>query len=57
MPHEFLYQHHRTYHQYYNNGMGLNRTKVAWHGTPVRTGLHELHDSFLDVMHHGLPYR
>ena len=39
MPHEFLYQHHRTYHQYYNRGMGLNRTSVSWHGTPIRTGL------------------
>ncbi len=37
MPHEFLYQHHRTYHQYYNQGMGLNRTSVQWYGTPVRT--------------------
>lgn len=37
MPHEFLYHHHRTYRQYYNGGMGMNRTKVHWHGTPVRT--------------------
>ena len=39
MPNEWLYQHHRTYHQSYNMGMGLNRTKVLWHGTPVRTDL------------------
>ena len=30
MPNEFLYRHHRTYYQFYNNGMGLNRTKVHW---------------------------
>ena len=39
MPHEFLYQHHRTYHQYYNGGMGLNRTSVHWYGQPVHTAL------------------
>lgn len=37
MPHEFLYKHHRTYHQYYNQGMGLNRTSVHWYGTPVKS--------------------
>jgi hypothetical protein len=30
MPHEFLYQHHRTYHRYYNGGQGLTRTSVIW---------------------------
>ena len=30
MPHEFLYQHHRTYHRYYNEGRGLSRTSVHW---------------------------
>jgi hypothetical protein len=34
MPHEWLYKHHRSYHQYYNNGMGLNRTIVKWQGRP-----------------------
>ena len=33
-PHEFLYTHHRTYHQYYNGGQGLNRTKVHWYHSP-----------------------
>ncbi len=42
MPHEFLYHHHRTYHQYYNGGMGLNRTSVHWYGTPVRTAAHNV---------------
>ena len=37
MPHEFLYHHHRTYRQYYNGGMGMNRTSVRWYGTPIRT--------------------
>jgi hypothetical protein len=31
MPHEFMYKHHRTYHQYYDGGRGLTRTKmIAW---------------------------
>ncbi len=30
MPHEFMYKHHRTYHQYYDNGRGLTRTYVKW---------------------------
>ena len=46
MPHEFLHKHHRTYHQSYNMGMGLNRTKVIWHGTPLRTDLHTVRKFF-----------
>lgn len=46
MPNEWLYMHHRGYHQSYNNGMGLNRTKVVWHGTPVRTELHKIRKFF-----------
>ena len=30
MPHEFLYQHHRTYHRYYNGGLGMTRTSVRY---------------------------
>jgi hypothetical protein len=30
MPHEFMYQHHRTYHRYYNGGLGLTRTHVHY---------------------------
>jgi hypothetical protein len=29
-PHEFLYNHHRTYHRYYDDGRGLTRTSVRW---------------------------
>jgi hypothetical protein len=55
MPHEFLYTHHRTYHQYYNGGMGLNRTRVHWYRTPVRTAAKDLGGSvgwFLGNLHH-----
>lgn len=30
MPHEFLYPHKRTYHRYYDEGRGMNRTSVKW---------------------------
>ena len=46
MPNEWLYMHHRTYHQSYNQGMGLNRTKVHWYGTPLRTDLLTLRKFF-----------
>lgn len=46
MPNEWLYMHHRTYHQHYNNGMGVNRTKVHWHGTPIRTELMQVRKFF-----------
>lgn len=38
-PHEMMYRHHRRYHSYYDNGMGLNRTGVHYSAPPVRTGL------------------
>jgi hypothetical protein len=46
MPNEWLYMHHRTYHQPYNMGMGLNRTKVRWHGTPIRTDIMNIRKFF-----------
>ena len=30
MPHEFMYTHGRTYHRYYNGGLGLTRTHVHY---------------------------
>lgn len=30
MPHEFMYKHGRTYHQYYDGGRGLTRAKVKY---------------------------
>lgn len=39
MPHEQMYRHHYTQHQYYDSGMGMNRTKIKWSYPPVRTGI------------------
>lgn len=46
MPNEWLYQHHRTYYQPYNMGMGLNRTSVTWHSTPVRNEVMKIRKFF-----------
>jgi len=35
MPHEMLYPHYRTYRQWYDNGRGFTRTKVAWYCNPL----------------------
>ena len=37
-PHEMMHWHYHRYHNYYDNGRGLNRTKVDYYGPPVRTG-------------------
>lgn len=36
-PHEMMYTHHRRYHSYYDNGRGLNSTKV--HYSPSLHGI------------------
>lgn len=35
MPNELLYQHHRTYYRYYDQGRGMTRTSVSWYRPPV----------------------
>ncbi len=36
MPHEFMYDHHRTYHRYTNGGLGLTRTSVHYYAPLFR---------------------
>lgn len=33
-PHEYMYEHGRTYHRYYNGGQGLTRTHVHYSHSP-----------------------
>ena len=35
LPHELLYQHHRTYYRYYDQGRGLTRTHISWYRPPI----------------------
>jgi hypothetical protein len=46
MPHELLYQHHRTYYRYYDNGRGLTRTSVHWYRPPLQSSLVSLRGHF-----------
>ncbi len=32
---ELLYQHHRTYYRYYDQGRGLTRTSISWYRPPL----------------------
>lgn len=36
LPHEYLYNHNRTYTRYYSGGMGRNTTRVTWGGSPIQ---------------------
>jgi hypothetical protein len=35
LPHELLYQHHRHYYRYYDQGRGMTRTSVSWYRPPI----------------------
>lgn len=37
LPHELLYQHHRHYYRYYDQGRGLTRTAISWYRPPLST--------------------
>ncbi len=39
-PHEMMYLHKNRYHNYYDNGRGLNSTTVSYYVPPVRTAVH-----------------
>jgi hypothetical protein len=45
MPHEMLYPHHRTYRQWYDDGRGVTRTKVAWYCNPLTTTAKSVHQA------------
>ncbi|MFK7735587.1 MAG: hypothetical protein AB8B50_06155 [Pirellulaceae bacterium] len=38
-PHEMMYGHSRRYHNYYDNGNGMNRTRVHYSTAPVQTAV------------------
>ena len=44
-PHEMMYWHGDRYHNYYDNGRGLNRTSVHYYSPPVRTVVHGIFNS------------
>ena len=42
-PHEFLYKHKDTYHNNYDDGRGMNRTKVHYSYPPVKQAISNLY--------------
>jgi len=42
-PHHMLYWHKDRYHNYYDNGRGLNRTKATYYAPPLRTAWSNLY--------------
>ncbi|MCA9269683.1 MAG: hypothetical protein KDA41_14480 [Planctomycetales bacterium] len=36
LPHELMYEHHRTYLRQYNGGNGYTKTRVTYGGSPLR---------------------
>ena len=45
MPHEMLYPHYRTYRQWYDDGRGVTRTKVAWYCNPLTATVKYAHQA------------
>lgn len=42
-PHEMMYWHKNRFHNYYDEGRGMNRTKVRYYSPPVRQALSNLY--------------
>jgi hypothetical protein len=42
-PHEFMYWHKNRFHNNYDNGRGMNRTKALYYAPPVRTAMKNLY--------------
>lgn len=45
-PHEILYRHTDRYHNYYDGGQGLNRTKAHYSTAPVQSFMRSMMGSF-----------
>lgn len=42
-PHEYMYWHKNRYHNMYDNGRGMNRTRATYYAPPVRTAVANLY--------------
>ncbi|MEM6688756.1 MAG: hypothetical protein AAF664_04965 [Planctomycetota bacterium] len=42
-PHHYLYAHTDRYHRYYDNGRGMNRTKVSYGTRPIFTAVQNVY--------------
>lgn len=48
-PHHMLYAHQDRYHNYYDGGRGLNRTKATYYYPPVKTAVQNLYWNVLRI--------
>ncbi len=46
-PEEMLYWHKNRYHNYYDNGRGMNRTRAVYFAPPVRTAASNVYWNYL----------
>jgi len=46
-PHEMLYAHKNRFHNYYDNGRGLNRTRATYYYPPVKTAISNVYWNYL----------
>lgn len=46
-PHESLYWHKNRFHNYYDNGRGMNRTRATYYSPPVRQAVSNLYWNYL----------
>ncbi len=42
-PHEYMYWHKNRYHNFYDNGRGMNRTRALYYAPPIRTAAANLY--------------
>ena len=48
-PHEFLYPHTDKFHNYYDNGRGMNRTRVQYSTSPVHSAVKNFYWNVLRI--------
>lgn len=48
-PEELLYHHKNRYHKYYDNGRGMNRTKVRYSSPPIRQAASNIYWNYLRI--------
>lgn len=47
MPEHYLYWHKDRYHNHYDGGRGLNRTRAVYYAPPIKTGMQNIYWNFL----------
>lgn len=48
-PEHYLYQHKDRYHNHYDGGRGLNRTRAVYYAPPVRTAIQNVYWNWLRI--------